>query len=276
QSRKRFMAHIENSECLPLQMIIHGEGGSGKSWLIKHIVKDLHNVFNEQYLSRRRSKRILLLAHQGTAAFNIKGQTICSALELKSFSRNAFSAPYKSLATAKGGPTTLKRLQDKYQNVHLVIIDEFSVISCGMLHWIDQRMREIWPKCRQLPFGGRDIIFTGDSAQLDPVIPYSLSTPSLKIHNSVQQLGRETWEAIPYVCCLTNQNRGKADPEWYAALSRLRRKCATPEDVDLFNTRYMKKAEMPDWVSTAKHVAYLNADVAAANQNSLASSTYPV
>ncbi|KUF98597.1 hypothetical protein AM588_10008185 [Phytophthora nicotianae] len=255
------MVHTENSECLPLEMIIHGEGGSGNSWLIKHIVKDLHTVFNEQYLSRRRSKRVLLLAHQGTAAFNIRGQTICSALELKSCSRNAFSAPYKSLTTAKGGHTTLKRLQDKYQNVHLVIIDEISVISCGMLHWIDQRMREIWPKCRQLPFGGRDIIFTGDSAQLDTVIPYSLSTPSLKIHNSVQQLGRETWETIPYVCCLTNQNKGKADPEWHAAFIWLRQKCATPEDVDLFNTIYMKKAEMPEWVSTAKHIAYLNADV---------------
>lgn len=82
QSRKRYQAATGNSECEAIRMVIHGEGGSGKSWLIKHIVKDLHNVFGEHWSSRRNSKRVLLLAHQGTAAFNIKGRTICSALEL--------------------------------------------------------------------------------------------------------------------------------------------------------------------------------------------------
>eukprot|EP00644_Phytophthora_capsici_P000337 jgi/Phyca11/80933/gw1.4.1031.1 len=179
-------------------MIIHGEGGSGKSWLINHIVKDVHTVFGEHHATRRTSKRVLLLAHQGTAAFNIKGRTICSAFEFTSFSRTAFSVPYKSLTTLKGGAATLKRLQEQFEDVHLVIIDEFSVISCGMLHWIEQRMREIWPKCRHVPFGGRDVIFTGDLAQLDPVIPYSLSTPLSNIANPVQKLGRELWQGIKH------------------------------------------------------------------------------
>ncbi|ETN23992.1 hypothetical protein PPTG_20740 [Phytophthora nicotianae INRA-310] len=28
------------------------------------------------------------------------------------------------------GPTKLKRLQEQYKDVHLVIIDEFSMVSC--------------------------------------------------------------------------------------------------------------------------------------------------
>lgn len=54
------------------------------------------------------------------------------------------------------------------------MIDEFSVISCAMLHWIDQRFRELFPAFRDVPFGGRDVLFVGDPAQLDPVTPFSL------------------------------------------------------------------------------------------------------
>ncbi|OWZ16084.1 hypothetical protein PHMEG_00010180 [Phytophthora megakarya] len=111
-------------------------------------------------------------------------------------SRLAFSVPYTPLSAKKTGPAKLLKLQQRYKDVHLVIIDEFSVISCGMLYWIDHRMREIWPSHRHLPFGGRDVIFTGDSAQLDPVVPYSLSTPADKILNDVHRKGREIWERI--------------------------------------------------------------------------------
>lgn len=113
QSRKRFRSSIDNSFCEPMRMIIHGEGGSGKSWLIQHIVNDLHNVYREHWVSGRVSKSVLLLAHQGTAAFHSKGQTICSALQLTSFSRSAYSVPYTSLAGLKGGATTLKQLQQR-------------------------------------------------------------------------------------------------------------------------------------------------------------------
>jgi tRNA A37 threonylcarbamoyladenosine biosynthesis protein TsaE len=63
QSRRRFQCSLDRSDCKPLQMIINGEGGSGKSWLIRHIVKDMHNVFGEHRATRRKSKRVLLLAH---------------------------------------------------------------------------------------------------------------------------------------------------------------------------------------------------------------------
>ncbi|ETM34676.1 hypothetical protein PPTG_24118 [Phytophthora nicotianae INRA-310] len=84
QSRARLKAQLEGTECQPLHMIINGEGGSGKSWLIEHIVKDLHSVFYGNGTDRL-AQRVLLLAHQGTAAFNIKGQTLCSALEFGFF-----------------------------------------------------------------------------------------------------------------------------------------------------------------------------------------------
>lgn len=275
QSRMRFKNALEKTPCKPLQLVINGEGGSGKSWLIKHIVKDVHTVFGEHTATRRKSKRVLLLAHQGTAAFNIKGTTLCSALSFSSFSRSAFSVPYKSILESKSGPTKLKQMQQQYKDVHLVIIDEFSMISCGMLYWIDKRMREIWPSHSEQLFGGRDVYFTGDSAQLDPVVPSSLSTPISKISNEVQRRGREIWNDIQNVCTLTSQNRGKQDPEWFSALRRLRKRAPTAADIALFNTRCLQSIGEPDWIAKAKHIAYKNVDVDAANDTRIRSNNVP-
>ncbi|KAF1794921.1 hypothetical protein GQ600_26855 [Phytophthora cactorum] len=42
QSRRRFKASLDKPKCNPLRMIINGDGGSGKSWLIRHLGKDVH------------------------------------------------------------------------------------------------------------------------------------------------------------------------------------------------------------------------------------------
>lgn len=74
QSRLRKATFDTNKHVSPLQMIINGGGGTGKSWLLFHIVKDVHTVFSDQ------CRRVLIMGHQGTAAYNIGGQTICSML----------------------------------------------------------------------------------------------------------------------------------------------------------------------------------------------------
>jgi hypothetical protein len=172
------------------------------------------------------------------------------------------TVPYKSLASTESGPAKLRSMQKQFKDVHLVIIDEFSVISCGILYWIDNRMREIWPNHSDEPFGGRDVYFTGDAAQLDPVVPSALATPLAKICNLVQRRGRELWESIEHVCMLTSQNRGKRDPEWFAALRRLRMKVPTTEDVALFNSRCVQLDQQPPYMVAAKHIAHRNVDAA--------------
>jgi hypothetical protein len=125
-----------------------------------------------------------------------------------------------------------------------------------MIYWIDRRMREIWPHHSDELFGGRDVYFTGDAAQLDPVVPSSLSTPIAKISNDIQRRGTEIWTSIRTVCMLTGQNRGKSDPEWFDALRRLTQKVPTQVDIDLFYSRCLPSANAPSWTSIAKHIAY--------------------
>lgn len=76
QSRNLHISMLNNKFWKPLHRIIQGEGGFGKSWVIKHIVKDVQCGFGENSRTRQISRRICLLAHQGMAAFKIKGQPL--------------------------------------------------------------------------------------------------------------------------------------------------------------------------------------------------------
>jgi hypothetical protein len=75
--------------------------------------------------------------------------------------------------------------------------------------------------------------------------------------------------SISNVCTFTTRNRGKSDPEWFAALRRMRCNCSTEDDVALFNSRYRKSNKMPAWAPAAKHIAYTNADVNETNARNL-------
>lgn len=64
--------------------------------------------------------------------------------------RFGYNQTYIPISASKSGFNKLRQLQDKNESIHLIIIDEFSVISCGMLYWIDQRLREIFPSSRTI------------------------------------------------------------------------------------------------------------------------------
>lgn len=96
QSRARKGSLVSKEDIFPLRMIINGEGGTGKTWLINHIVEDMRVVFSDS------SKRILLMAHHGTAAYNINGRTICSSLGI-GFASTGFNKQYVPLSASKTG-----------------------------------------------------------------------------------------------------------------------------------------------------------------------------
>lgn len=97
QSRLRKSAHATGSFVQPLQMVVTGEGGTGKSWLINHVVRDVQHVFQD------RKRRVLLMAHQGMAAYNINERTICATLGLGAMKGNTYNSPYKPLASTQSG-----------------------------------------------------------------------------------------------------------------------------------------------------------------------------
>lgn len=100
-------------------MIITGLGGSGKSYVI-------------QALSELLDTQCKICAFFGIAAFNMKGRTLHSLLQLPIKGRN--NGPLKASALAN--------LQHELDGVRYLIIDEFSVIGQRMFAWINRRCKE--------------------------------------------------------------------------------------------------------------------------------------
>ena len=128
-----------------LFLMITGLAGSGKSYLINSIRALL-------------KEKCVVSAYFGIAAFNIKGKTLHSLLNLPIQGKNLHDLK---------GPALL-RLQEKLNGVKYIIIDEFSVIGLNLLGWIDKRCRQ-GTGDSDIPFGGISIILVGDIAQLPPV-----------------------------------------------------------------------------------------------------------
>ncbi|MGZ3772480.1 MAG: DEAD/DEAH box helicase [Pseudobdellovibrionaceae bacterium] len=130
-------------------VFLTGGAGSGKSFLIKHYMKDLD------------SKELPILASTGAAAVLLGGRTFHS---------------FFGLGVMEGGPDATyervakdNRLLARLRKVEGVIIDEISMIP-GQALMIAEALAQ---KARgsRLPWGGMRIIAVGDFAQLPPVSP---------------------------------------------------------------------------------------------------------
>ena len=135
-----------------LQIII-GQGGSGKSHALDSVITSLKNKHGY------RDDNFLVLAPTGKAASNISGNTIHSHKEGLSIGIKGSLKPLRG--------DRLKYCQHKYKNVlKIVFIDEYTMIRQQLLHYIDQRLRQIISINK--PFGGLVIVLYGDPAQLPP------------------------------------------------------------------------------------------------------------
>ena len=95
-----------------------------------------------------------LASYTGIVARNIGGTTLHTASNLSSFSQ----------ANNVKSNTDLVAM---WQGVDFLFIDEFSMIGCGLLYEISQALSAA--KENVTPFGGINIIFASDFAQLPPV-----------------------------------------------------------------------------------------------------------
>ena len=139
------LRHYQNNYVHPISLIITGQGGSGKSFLI--------NAFRELL-----QETCVVCSYFGIASHNIEGVTLHSLLSL----------PIRGLYQRDLTGRALTQLQERLHNKKYIIIDEFSVIGQKMLGWIDKRLRQA-SGILDVVFGGFSWILVGDIAQLPPV-----------------------------------------------------------------------------------------------------------
>ena len=114
----------------PVYAFLTGGAGVGKSVVIRALYQTLYRILNLKDGENPDDKRILLCAYIGLAAFNISGQTICSAFHKTIYNgTNHLSAD------------ELKTFRNKHRHLKVVIIDEISMV--GNMSFIDTRLQQL-------------------------------------------------------------------------------------------------------------------------------------
>ena len=127
-----------------------GSAGSGKSSVLKHIVP----------LLRKEGKKLDILAPTGRAALEINGRTLHNYAGWVPLS---LRKPLRILENDARG----KKVQKRLRATDVLIIDEISMVA----NHVFERLNCIMKSARdsKKPFGGVQMIVTGDFCQLPPV-----------------------------------------------------------------------------------------------------------
>jgi ATP-dependent DNA helicase PIF1 len=132
-------------------LFITGPGGTGKTTLIKHLISS----------AKIDNKKVQVCALTGCAAVLLN----CSARTIHSWS---------GIKLARGDSNKIiesiiksKRQIKNWKSVKVLIIDEVSMMSKKIFNLLNEIGK--LTRLSQLPFGGIQVIFTGDFFQLPPV-----------------------------------------------------------------------------------------------------------
>ena len=225
-------------------LAVMGEGGTGKSEVIKAI-----SHFASAWGLRR---HVSITAPTGSAAILVDGCTLHSWAGIGI--RRTLPKHNLSHAQLADDPVNL---------TVLLIIDEVSLVSAelmGQLSKTLQRKRN----CTK-PFGGINVMFSGDMYQLKPVQGTPLFDTSNEADNAgpQAQAGFDAWRSLSHVVMLETNYRAANDPGFMALLRRLRSHTVTQADLETLQACRVSHNHMPP--IDAATAWYANKDVNATN-----------
>ena len=181
---------MKQSQALRVMMsgksvFLTGAPGSGKTYVLNQFIQ----------AAKKAKKRVAVTASTGIAATHIGGTTIHSWSGLGI--RDEISE--RDEKWLKDNDRLLKR----YNNVDVLIIDEVSMIHGKRLDMVNQVCK--WLRESDEPFGGIQVILTGDLFQLPPISRGDTKIDFVHLSNAWKELK-------PEICYLSEQHRQENDP----------------------------------------------------------------
>ncbi len=186
-------------------IFLTGSGGVGKSYYIHKI--------NEKYHT---TKSIYITSTTGVSAHYLKGQTIHSFSGLGAY-KGTETNEYLIKKVGKN-----KQAVQRIRQCEILVIDEISMMGKKMLEALDFVTRT-FRRCNK-PFGGMQLIFTGDFLQLPPV------------QDQFAFLS-ETWDTLDLQIIYLKKVYRFKDQVFAGILERVRMAKQTKEDVKILYTR---------------------------------------
>ena len=257
---------MQQSEALTIlsagaNAFITGAPGSGKTFVL--------NEFVDQ--ARQAGAVVAVTASTGIAATHINGQTIHSWSGV-------------GIATCMT-ESLLKRIKTRrrrqIEGTDILVIDEVSMMHAWLFDMVDQACRAV--RHSPEPFGGIQVVLSGDFFQLPPVTRSNraagiLPSPELQAaRERYAQAGKDpdgfvteslVWQDLdPVICYLTEQHR-QDDGQLLTVLTDIREGGVTQEDHDVLATRV---GAVPAPGQVAVHLFPVNKQADMLNDQRLAS-----
>ena len=194
-------------------VFLTGPAGSGKTFLLNQFIK----------LLRKTNKRVAITATTGLAATHLNGQTIhsWSGIGIKD------NLDARLMRQILDSPR-----EDIISGTDVLIIDEISMLNNYRLDMVDQICQRI--KGSTQPFGGIQIVLSGDFFQLPPIVDDN------DLFNNAFAFNSHAWRNLnPTICYLDQQFRQHINDDLLEILNALRSDSLDQSHIDQLKTRIL-------------------------------------
>ena len=166
-------------------------GGTGKTRVLKAVSKYLE--------IRKEAYRFIIVAPTGSAAALLSGSTYHSVFGINNMGGEANATKTKTMTQVRTG----------LQGVDYIFMDEVSMLSCHDMYKISAQLCKVMNE-PTIPFGGLNMLFAGDFAQLPPPIggenvslySHTVGAFGTKVKWQEEALGRALWHQVTTVVIL--------------------------------------------------------------------------
>jgi ATP-dependent DNA helicase PIF1 len=203
-------------------ILIHGSGGCGKSYTLRYVAKKL----------RSDGIKVYMTALTGVAALNLAGDKSVCDINVTTLHR------FAGVGTAQGDVDELiARVKSKsiamknWGKCQVLIIDEVSMLGGQLLTKLDTIAKTIRKNDR--PFGGIQLILSGDTLQLNPV-------------KDIWSFQTDVWSELNLQPFIFEVPYRYTDTKFFELLQRIRVGAQTEEDYKTIRGRVRANKKMQD------------------------------